>query len=147
MRDYIFPPYEALPPVQVMESITALKPGDIMRLEVLTDTGKDLKKRYIARPVAEGTAEERLAAVGLTLEMHGQTLEVVDIGVDSHAEKIGLDIADEHKITGIELPLRQPPKFLFAFPGFLCLGIAFLSQKKRKRKEDTFKLQRSAVFS
>ena len=147
MRDHLFPPYSQLPPSQVMETITSLKPGDIMRLQVETDTDDTVKHRYIAVPVAEGTAEDRLHAAGLTLEMRGDVLEVVDVGIDSHAEKIGLDSADTSRILAVELPAEQPPKFLFAIPGFIALGIVFMSQKSRRRKEESFKLQRSAVFS
>jgi TRAP transporter 4TM/12TM fusion protein len=145
-RDRLFPPYETLPPQQILQTIEDLRPGDIMRLKIATDTGTEIKERYIAMPVREGTATERLAAAGLTLDFQGDTVTVADIDIDSHAEKIGLSITDDHQVLGMEVPRKQPPKFLFSLPGLLFLVIVFFSQKRRKAVEDRFKSEKSAVF-
>ena len=146
-RDYVFPPYERLAPAKVVEAVASLAPGDTMRIAVDTDTGKERKLRVLALPVGEGGGQERLAAAGLFLEERDGKLEVADVGVNSRAEKLGLDIADSHVVLGIDMPLEQPPKFLFSLPGLALFGLVIVTQLRRKRREERFSMARSTVFA
>jgi hypothetical protein len=145
-RDRFFPPYDTLPPREVVRTVESLRPGEIMRLKIASDNGGAVRERYIALPVEEGNAAGRLAAAGLMVEIQGESLTVLDIGLGSHAEKIGLNALDSHQILGIEAPRKQPPKFLFSLPGLLLLALVFFSQKRRKAREDRFKPEKSEVF-
>ena len=69
------------------------------------------------------------------------------MGVNSRAEKLGLDIADDHVVVGVDVPLDQPPKFLFSLPGLALFGLVVLTQTKRKRREERFAMAKSTVFS
>lgn len=135
-RDALFPPYELAPPSETAKQVEALKPGSVMRLRVKTDDGAAARERSIALPVGEGSAQERLEEAGLFLSMREGRLLVDDIGINSRAEKIGLDIADEHEILGLELEADRPGKSLFAIPGVILLGIVVAAQLRRKRAED-----------
>ncbi|MDR2077245.1 MAG: TRAP transporter permease [Desulfovibrio sp.] len=146
VRDRFFPPYETLPAGEVVRTIETLAPGEIMRLKIASDNGGSVKERYIALPVRAGTAKERLAFAGLTVDMQDTALPVTNIDIDSHAEKIGLRSSEEHRILGIEAAREQPPKFLFSLPGLLLLAMVFFSQKRRKAREDRFKTEKSTVF-
>ena len=146
-RDYMFPPYERLAPSKVVETVASLDPGDTMRIVVDTDTGKEHKLRVLALPVGEGDGRARLEAAGLFLEERDGKLTVADVGVNSRAEKIGLDIADDHVVVGIDVPLEQPPKFLFSLPGLALFGLVALTQVRRKRSEERFAMAKSTVFS
>ena len=145
-RDRFFPSYESLPPQEIVRTVKSLRTGEVMRLRIASDDGAVVKERYLARPVQEGTVQERLAAVGLLAEIRGDTVTVTGIDIDSHAEKIGLSALDDHRILGIDTPLDQPPKFLFALPGLLLLALVFFSQKRRNTREERFKSERSEIF-
>lgn len=146
-QDLLFPPYETLGPGKVEETAGRLEPGSAMRLVVRTDTGSEIKERVIALPVAEGTAEERLEKAGLVLGWEKGSLVVEDIGINSRAEKVGLDIADTNTILGVQVPNQRPAKWMFSSPGLLLLGIVVLTQRRRKRHEERFAMQTSAAFA
>lgn len=134
-RDILFPGYEARPASQLMEQVAMLEPGTSMRIVISTDTGKEVRTRTVALPVGEGSGEERLESAGLFVAEKGGKMIVDDIGVNSRAEKIGLDIADDHEIIGIEVPQLRPGKQLFAVPGLVLLSIVIMSQLTRRRIE------------
>ncbi len=50
---------------------------------------------------------------------------------DSKAEKARLDVADKHRLIGIEVRNPQPAKEWFALPGFLLLALVIVGQRRR----------------
>lgn len=146
-QDMLFPPYERLAPARVVETVANLPEGDVMRIVVSTDTGKESKTRILALPVGQGNGTERLEAAGLFLEERDGKLVVADVGVNSRAEKIGLDIAHDHAVLGIDLPLEQPPKFLFSLPGLVLFALVVITQRRRKRQEERFAMAPSSTFA
>lgn len=147
-HNFLYPPYITLGPDKVMEEVAALKPGDTMRLRIATDTGDSVRERSIALSVEEdGDAAQKLESAGLYLGMRDNKLEVEDIGVNSRAEKVGLDIADDHVVVGIDVPSSRPSKTLFSLPGLVLLAFVIVIQVRRKRAEDRFKMNRSAMFA
>ena len=145
-QNYLYPPYETLGPEKVVQAVEGMNSGTTMRIVVSTSTGKEVKVRTLALPVGEGSGEQRLEEAGLFVQMADGKLVVTDIGVNSRVEKIGLDLADDHTILGVQMPLPQPPKFLFAIPGLICFGVVFTAQLRRKRREDRFKMSKSAIM-
>ncbi len=137
-QNHFFPPYEELPAPKVEQALESLPADGVMRLRISTDTGRGVKERVIALPAGHGGAAERLLEAGLILEHRGDALTVADITPNSRAEKMGLDIADDHTVLGILLPEEnRPPKFLFAIPGLVCFAVVFLAQRRRVRAEAT----------
>ena len=58
-------------------------------------------------------------------------LDIVDIGVDSKAEKARLDVGNKNRLLGIEVRNPQPAKEWFALPAFLLLGLVIFAQRRR----------------
>ncbi len=145
-QNYFFPPYKELPASQVMQGVAGLEPGGVMRLLVRTDTGTDVKERVMVLPVEGDTPTERLEKAGLFLEPKDGALAVADIGINSPAEKLGLDIADEHTVLGMESPQEQPTRGFFDLPGIACLALVCFTQLRRKKREERFKMDRSEIM-
>ena len=146
-RDVAFPPYERLAPEQVIQTVAELPSDDVMRIVVSTDDGRETTVRVLALPVGDGSGEQRLENAGLILENRDGKLVIADIGINSRAEKIGLDIADDHVVLGMDIPREQPPKFLFSLPGIALFALVVLTQIRRKRREERFAMARSSLFT
>ena len=147
-QDYLYPPYQNLPPTRVMETVAGLGKDDTLRLYVSTefDDGS-VKKQVLALPFEGATPEQRLESAGVVLAWEGDKLMIDDILVDSRVEKLGVTMDDPTEVLGIEIPSERPEKGLFSLPGILLLGIVILVQLKRKRKEDQFKMTKSEMFA
>ena len=87
--------------------------------------------------VTKGSNEERLKRVGLELDATPKDgkLEIVDITVDSKAEKARLDIGNKNRLLGIEVRNPQPAKEWFALPALLLLALVIFVQRKRMRMQ------------
>ncbi len=135
-RDKIFPPYQELPPAQVMETVAALEPGDELRLHMVTEfyDGR-LKDQVVVLPFTGETAEERLESGGVFLAWEGDKLVIDDVAINSRLEKLGVNMEDPTEVLGIEVALSRPPKWLFSLPGLLLLAIVVISQIGRRRAE------------
>ncbi len=138
-RDYLYNPYQTLPPAEVMENIGKLKPGDEMRLSMLIDDGKKAQEKSIVIAIpkekaAEG-GEKRLEDAGLEVEMQAGKLYVSNVVFNSRAEKLGLDIANDNYILGLQVPAAQPPKWLFNVPGLVCFALVAANQYRKRKKE------------
>lgn len=59
-------------------------------------------------------------------------LEIVDIGVDSPAEKARLDMANTNRVLGIEVRNPQPDKAWLMLPAWILLGRVVCSQRRRR---------------
>ncbi len=145
-QNYFFPPYKELPAREVARAVGDLEPGGVMRLRIRTDDGKSVKNRVVILPVEEGTPEERLEKAGLFLEDKNGTLAVADIGINSRAEKVGLDIADEHQVLGIQVPRPQPARGFFDLPGIACFAVVFFTQYRRRNREERFRMTKSEIM-
>jgi len=102
-----------------------------LRIEV--DDKAKIEQRIFVLPVMKGVApEKRLERVGLTTQMKGEALEIIDIDVDSPAEKIRLDAANKNRILGIETRIPQPDKAWYTLPALLLLALVVAAQRRRK---------------
>ena len=102
-----------------------------MRLRIEVDDRGKLEERTFVLPVTKGSPEKRLERVGLSTQMKNNKLDVVDIGVDSPAEKIRLDVANKNRIVGIETRIPQPDKEWYTLPAFLLLALVIVAQRRR----------------
>ena len=141
-RDYFYTPYRVAPVEQVQTVINELKVDQNMRLRIEVEekdkSGKvDIEPRTFILPVTKGSNEERLKRVGLELDATPKDgkLEIVDITVDSKAEKARLDIGNRNRLLGIEVRNPQPAKEWFALPALLLLALVIFVQRKRMRMQ------------
>jgi TRAP transporter 4TM/12TM fusion protein len=141
-RDWLYTPYSVKPVGEMQEVISRLKPGENMRLRIEV-TEKDKRKdgletftttqRTFILPVTKGNEAGRLKRAGLELDATAKDgkLDIVDIVVESPAEKARLDVADKNRLLGIEVRNPQPAKEWFALPGFVLIGLVVWSQRRR----------------
>jgi hypothetical protein len=107
-----------------------------LKVEDKDDT--TLQRTFIL-PVRKGPADARLANAGLELApqaMDGR-IEIVDIVVDSPAERARLDVADTNHLLGIEVRNPQPAKEWFALPALLLLAAVVVAQRRRRQRAAT----------
>jgi Domain of unknown function (DUF3394) len=103
-----------------------------LRIEV-EDKAGSVEQRTFVLPVRKGPADARLANAGLELAPQAVDgrIEIVDIVVDSPAERARLDIADTNRLLGIEVRNPQPAKEWFALPALLLLAAVVVAQRRR----------------
>ncbi len=141
-RDWFYAPYRVVPVEKVQEVIEQLKVDENMRLRIeveeKTKSGKiEASQRTFVLPVSKGTAEGRLKRAGLELDAAAKEgkWDIVDIGVDSKAERARLDVGNKNRLLGIEVRNPQPGKEWFALPAFLLLAVVVISQRRRITKK------------
>ena len=140
-RDWFYTPYRVAPVTEMQSVINELKVDQNMRLRIEVEekdkSGKvSIEQRTFILPVTQGSNEGRLKRVGLELDATPKDgkLDIVDIGVDSKAERARLDVSDKNRLLGIEVRNPQPGKDWFAIPAFLLLGLVIFVQRKRMEK-------------
>jgi TRAP transporter 4TM/12TM fusion protein len=132
-RDWFYPTFALQPAGEVARIVGELPEGSNMRLRIEVDDKGKVDERTFILPVLKGVPpQQRLEKVGLTTQMKGDKLEIVDIGIDSPAEKIRLDVADKNRILGIETRVPQPDKLWYTLPAFLLLALVVVAQRRRK---------------
>jgi TRAP transporter 4TM/12TM fusion protein len=131
-RDWFFPPFALQPASEVTRIAGELAEGGSMRLRIEVEDSGVLEERTFILPVTKGAPNQRLERAGLTTQMQGDKLVIVDIGIDSPAEKIRLDAGNKNRILGIETRIPQPDKEWYALPAYLLLGLVALVQRRRK---------------
>ena len=58
-------------------------------------------------------------------------LMIIDVGVDSPAEKARINIGNRNQILGVEIRAPQPDRYWFTLPGILLLAFVVWSQRRR----------------
>jgi hypothetical protein len=137
-RDWFHPPFKVMPAAETQAVIASLKPGENMRLRVeIEEKAKDgeitRRERTFILPVSKGPEGGRLARAGVEIDPTPRDgkLEIVNIVVDSPAEKARLDVADKNRILGVEVRNPQPDKAWFTIPGWILLAIIVFAQRRR----------------
>ena len=129
--DYIYAPYEDLPPAQFEQALADAPVGSPLRLRVagLNSVGDPVEFTALLE-VPEGTeAAERAAALGMTVvERDGKTI-IEDVAFDSTAEEVGLDWDQE--ITLVRAPQPTPSKYWVYIPATLILALVVWLQRRR----------------
>jgi len=130
-RDWFYPPFQLHPASEVQKVINQLEEGRNMRLRVEVNDKGTIDEHTFILPVTKGPADKRLQRVGLTTQMEGDRLEIVDVGVDSPAEKVRMNAVNKNRILGIETRIPQPDKEWYTLPAFLLLALVALIQRRR----------------
>jgi TRAP transporter 4TM/12TM fusion protein len=137
-HDLAYPPFKTLPPDKVEEVVSALKPGENMRLALRTEFGDGkVTEQVLVMPFSGNTAEERLESAGIVLARKGDALMIDDVLVNSRTETLGVNMDDPTRVLGIEVPAERPAKGLFSIPGLFAMGAVVLSQLRRRRREQS----------
>jgi hypothetical protein len=131
-RDWFYPPFALQAASEVRRIVGELPEGSNMRLRIEVDDKGKVEQRTFILPVTKGSPQTRMERAGLTVQMQGDRLEIVDIGIDSPAEKIRLDVANKNRILGIETRIPQPDKEWYVLPAFVLLALVVAAQRRRK---------------
>jgi hypothetical protein len=140
-QNRMFKPFHELPPTAVMETAEALRPGENLRLRVITSfqSGR-VKDQVVVLPIKGETAEDRLRFAGVFLAWQDGKLMVDDVAYNSPLEKLGINMDDPTEVAGVEIAnAGRPPKWLFNIPGLICVALAVLSQLRRRKLEPPVK--------
>jgi hypothetical protein len=130
-RDWFYPPFQLQPASEVQKIIVQLEEGRNMRLRVEVDDKGTIDVHTFILPVTKGPVDKRLERVGLTTQMKGDRLEIVDVGIDSPAEKVRMNAANKNRVLGIETRIPQPDKEWYTLPAFLLLALIVMIQRRR----------------
>ena len=131
-RDWFYPPFELQPAGDVQKVLSQLEAGHNMRLRVEIDDKGKIDEQTFILPVIKGPVDKRLELVGLVTQTDGDRLEIVDVGIDSPAEKARMKAACKNRILGIETRLPQPDKIWFTLPAWVLLALVVIAQRRRK---------------
>ena len=133
--DRIVDPYEMVQPDAVVETLGDVAPGTELRFWVDgLDAVGNPRSFVTLLPLGEGdTGFDRLSATGIELLKDGDRLIVDYVGFDSAAEKAGM--AFDQEITGVQVPVDQPPRELIYIPALGLLILIAWMQRRRHREE------------
>ncbi len=131
--DQVQPPYDAVPPSQLIAFADEAPPGQEIRLVVEGETiGGDFVSKVVPLGLGPGgDAEARLYdhAGFMVREEDGRVL-VDEVAFGGPAEQAGLDF--DWEITSLQVPADRMPKELFWLPALLLLGLIYLLQRRRR---------------
>jgi hypothetical protein len=137
VRDRFYPPF-SLHSVDEVVQLANTQPADKpLRLRIKTDKDGQSLERTFALKRPEGAKGDALTSVGLVVEKQSDRITIVDIAIDSAAEKARLDIAEKNQIIGIETRNEQPWKGWFAMPGLLLIAAVVVAQRRRLSAQKT----------
>ena len=129
--DMIFPPFEDVPPAQIVEAAGRVPQGESLRLRIAgMDAVGNQREWVVLLPVPDGAdGPARLEATGLTLiDNDGKTM-IDEVGFDSPAQKLGLDWDQE--IIKVSLPAATPSKYWMYIPALALLALVVWAQRRR----------------
>ncbi len=131
--DMFYPPFQEVPPTQIDTLVSNANKDATLRIRAAGEaaSGKDVEK-VIRLPLgAEGTAQERLKRIGLTLRTEGGRVFVDDVAFRSVANRLGLDL--DWEIKSIEIRAERPAREWVFIPALLLLALVALAQRTRRR--------------
>ena len=133
--DMVSPPYDEVPPAQIAQAAGEVKPGEYLRLRIDGEDAIGNPRSFVALlPLGDAeTGEDRLMDAGLELLIDGDMVEIDNAAFDSPAQNAGLDFGQQ--IVTVLVPAEQLPKQLFYIPALLVLGLIYVMQRGRRRRE------------
>ncbi len=136
--DRIVEPYAMVQPDAVVAKMAEVEPGTELRFWIDGFDAVGNPRSFVTiMPLGSGeTGFDRLADTGLELLQDGDRLIVDYVGFDSVAEKAGL--AFDQQVTGVQLPVAQPPRELIYIP---TLGLLFLIIWLQRRRHPALQEQ------
>ncbi len=129
--DYVYPPYNEVPPTQFEQALADSKPGDQMRLRIagLNDVGDPIEFSALLSVPDGADGAARLAATGIELVQNGDEVIIDNVAFDSPAQAAGLDW--DQKILLVRAPAPAPSKYWFYIPAALLLALVVWMQRNR----------------
>ena len=131
--DMISHPYEYRPGGEIRQLVDEYHVKNDLRIKVRGKSlaGDPIEKTVLLNLPNEGSAEERLEAVGLSLNLAGDlpAIGLVDFGTP--ASKAGIDYGWE--IVNVQLKRDRSPNSLFYIPALILLGLIALNQRRRQK--------------
>lgn len=129
--DQVIPPYEYHPGSSIELLVDEYNLDNNIRLQVRGEVlGGDIVEKTVLLPLAsEGTAAERIAATGLTLDLSGDTPRTGFIDFNTPASAAGIDFNWE--IINVQVENERPSPKLFWLPALVLLG--FIAWRQRRR--------------
>jgi len=134
--DMVYPPFEEAAPTELSKLVEAAPQDGKLRVWVngLNLEGQEVNKGVLLSLGAPGKANERLAAMGLTMMALGDQVQVAAVRFGSPAEKLGLE--QGFNLTRIEVPHpERPDKEWIFIPALLLLALVWFLQNARRRRE------------
>ncbi len=129
--DQMFPPYQEVPPGEIVQAAADTPEGEALRLRVAGHDEVGAPIEFVALVDMEGPPDgaARLESAGLTLvERDGKTI-IDDVAFDSAAQKAGLDWDQE--VLRVLRPESQPSKYWLYLPALLLLAGVVMMQRGR----------------
>ena len=131
--DMIEPPFRDEPAANFAQALADAESGDELRMVVRNEAvGGAEQTLTILLPIPEGSGEERLEKLGITLfEEDGKTI-IDNVAFSSPAEAAGLQFDQE--ILQLQMPNHRPPRQLMWIPALALLGLVAWLQRRRLRQ-------------
>jgi len=133
--DMVSSPYTEVAPTELVQAAENTPVGEDLRIRIagLNELGDPIE--FVALlPVAEdGTGEERLEAMGLSVSAADGKMIVEDVAYDSAAQAAGLDWDQE--VLRVLQPNAQPSKYWMFIPALLILWLVIWLQRRRIPKD------------
>ncbi|MDP5307868.1 TRAP transporter permease [Paracoccus spongiarum] len=129
--DYIYPPYDDLPPTQLEQALEQAAPGSDLRLRIagLNDVGQPVETTALLAVPEGETGADRLAALGIETVQNGDEVVIDNVAFDSPAQAAGLDW--DQRILLVRAPAAAPSKYWMYIPAALVLALVVWLQRRR----------------
>ncbi len=142
--DRVHPPYEIIPPAQIMEVVGEVPPSGTMTVVVKGpnfDTGETDSTTLLIPLGKPAEAVKRLQDAGLTVNVEDGLAKIEEpLPQTPFFEKIGKSFDyyadDPVVISEIKKEAERLPKEVFYIPALLLLGLVVLMQMRRRRQEE-----------
>ncbi|WP_418320226.1 TRAP transporter permease [Piscinibacter sakaiensis] len=132
--DMVYPPYQEMPPSQLMKLVEEAPPntGKRVWVEGINIDGKEIRKGVLLPLGEPGPARERLAKLGVTIVPLGNEMQIAQVKFGSRAEKLGLE--QGFNVASIEVPAERPAKEWMFVPALVLLALVIFLQRPRIRR-------------
>ncbi|SET50883.1 TRAP transporter permease [Paracoccus homiensis] len=129
--DYLYPPYDDLPPAQFQQALAESRPGDPLRLRIagLNEVGDPVEFTALLAVPEGADGAERQAALGIETIQNGDEVMIDNVAFDSPAQEAGLDW--DQQIMLVRAPAPAPSKYWMYIPAALILALVVWLQRRR----------------
>ncbi|MGR3446176.1 MAG: TRAP transporter permease [Paracoccus sp. (in: a-proteobacteria)] len=145
--DYIYPPYDDLPPTEFAQALQDSPVGDPLRLRVagLNDVGDPVEFTALLEVPQGATGEERMQALGIETIRNGDEVVIDNVAFDSPAQAAGLDW--DQKILLVRAAAPAPSKYWIYIPALLILALVVWLQRRRIEPDESTPRRREKGLS
>ncbi|PWJ21134.1 TRAP transporter permease [Jannaschia seohaensis] len=129
--DMIAPPFEEVPPAQIVEAAANTPVGEDLRIRVagLNDIGDPIEFVALIEMGDGATGEDRLMDAGIEFIQDGDRMIIDNVAFGSVAQDAGLDWDQE--VLRVLQPVPAPSKYLMFIPALALLALVVWLQRGR----------------